>query len=60
MICQTMGFSREISTNILIVDFLIIFSVQEAAIFFAKTAAERTPLGVRQSIENEGMLDLDS
>lgn len=36
----------------------MIFSVQEAAIFFAKTAAERTPLGVRQSIENDGILDV--
>lgn len=32
------------------------FSVQEVATFFAKTAAERTPLGVRQSIEQEGNL----
>ena len=30
------------------------FRVQEVATFFAKTAAERTPLGVRQSIEQEG------
>lgn len=50
-----MDFFREISIyhSNLFFDFV---SVQEAALFFAKTAAERTPLGVRQSIENEGKI----
>ena len=36
--------------------FLInIFSVQETITYLGKTAAERTPMGVRQSIEQEGI-----